>query len=202
MDRGQITHLGMFDLSTAFDTVDHAILLKRLDVSFGIRGNALNWFASYLSERSQQVSVDSVHGILASSFYLDFWVPQGSVLGPVLFLFYNADLVALVQGFGLSAHVFADDLQVYCHFLDGKEQIALQLFRDCSESVSRWMSSNRLKLNPLKTELFWLPSSRRNPTFLRKDIVLFGSPITLVNVVRNLGVILDENMTMSETPSI
>ena len=60
------------------------------------------------------------------------------------------------------------------------------------------MSSNRLKLNPLKTELIWLHSSRRNPTFLRKDIVLFGSPITAVNVVRNLGVILDENMTMSE----
>ena len=66
MDRGQITLLGMFDLSAAFDTVDPAILLKRLDVGFGIRGNALNWFASYLSGRSQQVSV---HGILASSFY-------------------------------------------------------------------------------------------------------------------------------------
>ena len=132
MDRGQITLLGMFDLSAAFDTVDHAILLKRLDVSFGIRGNALIWFASYLSWRSQQV-----HGILASSFYLDFGVLQGSVLGPVLFLLDTADLVALVQGFGLSAHVFADDLQVYCHFLDGKEQVALQLFRDCSESVCR-----------------------------------------------------------------
>ena len=103
-----------------------------------------------------------------------------------------------MQGFGLSAHVFADDLQVYCHFLDGREQVALQLFRDCSKSVSRWMSSNCLKLNPLKTELIWLHSSRRNPTFLRKDIVLFGSPITPVNVVRNLWVILDENMTMSE----
>ena len=60
------------------------------------------------------------------------------------------------------------------------------------------MSSNRLKLNPLKTELIWLHSSRRNPTFLQKDIVLSGSPITPLNVVRNLGVILDENMTMSE----
>ena len=60
------------------------------------------------------------------------------------------------------------------------------------------MSSNRLKLNPLKTELIWLHISRRNPTFLRKDIVLFGSPIIPVNVVCNLRVILNENMTMSE----
>ena len=67
--------------------------------------------------------------------------------------------------------------------------VALQFFRVCSESVSRWMSSNRLKLNPLKTELIWLHSSRMNPTFL----VLFGSSIMPVNVVRNLGVILDEN---------
>ena len=84
-------------------------------------------------------------------------------------------------------------------FLMARNRLLCNLFRDCFESVSRWMSSNRLKLNPLKTELIWLHcSSRRNPTFLRKDIVLFGSPITPVNVVRNLGVILDENMTMSE----
>ena len=165
------SHSGMFGLSAAFDSVDHAILHKRLDDSFSIRGNAVNWIASYLSGMSQQVSV---HGILASSFYLVFGMPQRSVLGPVLFLLHTADLVALVPGFGLSAHVFADDLQVYCHFLDGEEQVALQLFRDCSEYVSRWMSSNRLKLNPLKTELIWLHISRRNPTFLRKDIVLFA----------------------------
>ena len=89
----------MFDHSAAFDAVDHTILLNRLDASFGIRGNALNWFASYLSGRSQQVLV---YGILASSFYFDFGVPQESVLGPVLFHLYKADLVALVQGFNWS----------------------------------------------------------------------------------------------------
>ena len=95
----------------------------------------------------------SVHGILASLFYLEFGVPKRSVLEPVLFLLDTSDLVALVQGFGFTEHVFANDLQVYCHFLDGMEQVALQLFRDCSESVSRWMSSNRLKLNPLKNRV-------------------------------------------------
>ena len=77
-----------------------------------------------------------VLGILASSFYLDFGLPQGSVMGPDLFLFRTADLVALVQDCSLSAHGFADDLQVYCHFLDGKDQVALQLVRDCSKSMS------------------------------------------------------------------
>ena len=107
-----------------------------------------------------------------------------------------ADLVSLVRTFGLFAHAYADDLQVYYHLSPGEEHVALQRVRSCSDSVSRWMSSNRLKLNPSKTELIWLHSSRRNPGFIQNDIKLFGNFITPVGVVRNLGVILDENMTM------
>ena len=112
MDVGQITLLGMFDHSAAIVTVDHAILLRWLEVSFGIRGVALKWFASYLSGRIQQVSI---HGTLVLSTFLEYGVLQGSVLGPVLFLMYTTDLVGLVRTFGLFAHTYADDLQVYCH---------------------------------------------------------------------------------------
>ena len=97
------------------------------------------------------------------------------------------------------AQAYADDLQVYCHLSPGEEHIALQRFRSCSDSVSRWMTSNRLKLNPSKAELIWLHSSIRNPGFIQNDIELFGNFITPVRVVRNLGVILDENMTMLVT---
>ena len=82
LDRGQISLLGMFDLSGAFDT-GHSILLRRLEISFGIRGAALEWFSSYSTGRSQQVSV---HNVMAMSVFLDYGVPQGSVLSPVLFL--------------------------------------------------------------------------------------------------------------------
>ena len=89
---------------------------------------------------------------MAMSVFLDYGVPQGSMLGPVLFLLYTSDLVELVRSFGLLAHAYGDDLHVYCHMNVGSEQIMLQRFRDCADSVSRWMSSNRLKLNPSKTE--------------------------------------------------
>ena len=70
----------------------------------------------------------------------------------MLFLLYTSDLVELVRSIGLLAHAYADDLQVYCHKNVGSERIMMQRFRDCADSVSRWMSSNRLRNNPSKTD--------------------------------------------------
>ena len=126
-----------------FDTVNHSILLRWLEVSFGIRSVALNWFASYLSSKSQRVPA---HGILALSTFLEYGVPQGSGLGPILFLLYTADLVSWVH---------TSDL-LHIGLLPSsprEEHIALQRFRSCSDSVSRRMSSNRLKLDPSKTRV-------------------------------------------------
>ena len=135
---------------------------------------------------------------MAMSVFLDYGVPQGSVLDQVLFLLYTSDLVELVRSFGLLVHAYADDLQVYCDMNVGSEQIMLQRFRECADSVSRWMSSNRLKLNPSKTELIWFYSGRRQLSFVENDIELFGNHIAPVHTVKDLEVMLDKNMTVSQ----
>ena len=107
VDRGDLAALV---LSTAFDTVDHAILLQRLTVTFGISGVAHQWRKSYLSDRTQCVH----HGLTRSAVVsLLGGVPQGSVLGPLLLVLYTLDLITLVECHGLSPHLYADDSQVY-----------------------------------------------------------------------------------------
>ena len=110
VDRGDFAALVLLDLSAAFDTVDHDIFLQRLESSFGIADVARDWFRSYLSGRRQFVCCG---GIRSSAVPLICGVPQGSVLGPVLFILYVADLAALVESHGLTPHQYADDTQIY-----------------------------------------------------------------------------------------
>jgi len=111
LDSRDIAALALLDLSAAFDTVDHSILLLRLQRSFGLNGSALAWFTSYLCQRQQHVSL--CH-IVAST---QFGVPQGSVLSPILFVLYTADVVHLVEQHGFRVHHYADNTQCYgcCH---------------------------------------------------------------------------------------
>jgi len=108
VDRGQLTLLMMLDLSAAFDTVDHEILLTRLNKSFGLSGTVLDWFRSYLEDRTQVVSCG---GLLSNSSSMECGVPQGSVLGPILFVLYTVDILDIIETNGLTGHMYADDTQ-------------------------------------------------------------------------------------------
>ena len=102
--------LTLLDLSAAFDTVDHSTQLRRLMTSYGLGGAVHSWFTSYLDGRSQYVRRGALR---SSATALLCGVPQGSVLGPILFLLYTADLLELIQSHGLHPHMYADDTQVY-----------------------------------------------------------------------------------------
>jgi len=96
LDAGDLTMLTLLDLSAAFDTVDHATLLRRLEISYGIHSSSLGWFSSYLSSRFQYVRC----GLSKSTLIMVLCgVPQGSVLGPILFLLCTADIIRLIESF-------------------------------------------------------------------------------------------------------
>ena len=110
VDGGDLALLFLLDLSAALDTVDHAILLRRLNESYGLGGCVHGWFVSYFNRHTQFVC----HGASRStSTVMVCGVPQWSVLGPILFLLYTADQLRLVETYGLHPHLFADDSQIY-----------------------------------------------------------------------------------------
>ena len=109
----RVTLLALLDLNAVFNTVDHGILLRGLNTSFGIRGRVREWFSSYLLGRSQPILFD---GVKSDSFDLRFGVPQGSCLGPLLFVVYASKLFEIIQADLPDAHCFADYTQLYLSF--------------------------------------------------------------------------------------
>ena len=117
MNKQHVTILVLLDVSAAFDTVDHNVLLSRLHSKFGISGTALEWFRSYLNGRSQRVMVQ---GNLSRSLNLDFGVPQGSCLGPLLFTIYASKLFDVIKVHLPPVYCYAVDLQLYGSFSPNK----------------------------------------------------------------------------------
>ena len=101
----------LLDLSTAFDTVDNDILLKRLQDRFSVYGKALTWFSSYLSDHVQRICISSS---LSEKTELEYGAPKRSVLGPYLFTMYMDPLGDVIVALGVDHHIYADDTQLYC----------------------------------------------------------------------------------------
>jgi Reverse transcriptase (RNA-dependent DNA polymerase)/Endonuclease-reverse transcriptase len=193
-DAGQLTLLSLLDLSAAFDTVDHWILLERLRRSCGVIGLALGWIMSYLSGRTQFIRFNGAESCISS---VVCGVPQGSVLGPVLFLLYAAGVIKVVHDCGLSVHAYADDLQVYGHVDPAQSAELMARTADCVARVEVWMANNRLRLNPTKTEVIWLGSTRRLTQCTADLLELSGASVQPSHSVRDLGVVVDRDLSLA-----
>ena len=178
--------------------VDHRILLERLSDEVGIRRTALNWFRSYLSDRSQRVSV---HGVLSRPFGLNCGVPQGSCLGPLLFIIYASKLFKIVEHYLPDAHCFADDTQLYLSFktLGNTAQAdAIQAMEKCIDAVRKWMIQDRLMINDSKTEFLLVGTRQQLDKLDSCSITVGNNRISPSPCVRNLGSRFDSNLSMTD----
>lgn len=192
-DKKQISVLTLLDLSAAFDTIDHPILLNRLEKSFGISGLALSWFSSYLTDRTQCVQVGDLK---SKPCPLSYGVPQGSVLGPVLFSLYIQPLSALLKDHDVNFQKYADDTQLYkSSFPDFFTQLLSNVELSIS-SVKRWMLQNKLRLNDGKTEAICTASRNTLAKIKPTSLHAGDCEVPFQTCVRDLGVMLDSTLSM------
>jgi len=192
----QVSCLCLLDLSAAFDTIDHDILLQRLATWFGITDVALSWFRSYLLSRTSLVAAS---GFKSSSFSVPRGVPQGSVLGPLLFIMYTTPLSSLISNSSVSHHLYADDTQLYLSFSPLSFSSNIAQLQSAIAQVSSWMSSNLLSLNPNKTEFLIIGTPQQLSKLNDPKLVLnSATTITPVTSARNLGIVFDNHLCFDE----
>ena len=193
-DSGNISVLTLLDLSAAFDTIDHSILLNRLQYTFGIHGTALSWFTSYIKGRHQSVLIE---GISSDPVNLTCGVPQGSVLGPVLFTLYTYPLARIIQQHNIKYHLYADDTQLHDNDRPNNIQALLTRTSNSLTDIKNWMTTNKLILNDDKTEAMLIgtqPKLLQLPPSLH--LQLDNTSIAFLKSVKSLGVILDSSLSM------
>lgn len=192
-DEGKNTCLVLLDFSKAFDTLDHAILYKKLEF-FGLGGNSLEFFRNYLSNRRQRITINSQ----PSNYVItNRGVPQGSILGPLLFTIYTADFYEYLSN--CSIHQYADDTQVYFSFTFDNLHNALNRINFDLHTISRISKAHNLVLNETKTELLVFGKDSQtiieNPDF---EIKINDKKIEPKMVCKNLGIYLDVKLRFAK----
>ena len=184
LDEDKLVGSIMVDLSKAFDTVSHPILLKKL-ANYGVRAGELKWFDNYLNERKQRVGIDAVQSAWSD---IRRGIPQGSILGPLLFTLYVNDLPqAVVQG------KIADDTTLYCAS-DSYKDLSDSLSTDLEE-VTKWVERSGLRLNEIKTQMLLLSRKRKSKELENMVIKLKGQEVTQSEKVKYFGLWIDEGLT-------
>ena len=157
----------------------------------------LNWFTSYLSNRSQRVSID---GVLSEKFKLDCGVPQGSCLGPLLFVIYSSKLFQIIEKHLPNVHCYADDTQLYLAFKPGNDNDEVAAFRaleSCIAVIRRWMLSDKLKLNLDKTEFLIMGTWQQLAKIKIENLCVGDCRVTPSSTaVKHLGSWFDSRLNM------
>ena len=183
--------LVLLDLSSAFDTIDFSLLFYRLEHRFGFKGPALAWFKSYFQDRTQRVAIGNV---MSEEIALECGVPQGSVLGPLLFTLHLSPLEDVIMEHGMDVMCFADDTQIYLA-CDNAVKDAFKM-ETCIDEVRSWMITNRLILNDSKTEVLHFRSRFKSSDFL-SSIRVGVTHVKTSESVRDLGAHFDDFTSMS-----
>uniref|UniRef100_A0A8C2EP51 Reverse transcriptase domain-containing protein n=1 Tax=Cyprinus carpio TaxID=7962 RepID=A0A8C2EP51_CYPCA len=187
-DSGDCVILVLLDLTAAFDTVDHEILISHLRQRVGISGIALEWFRSYLADQTFCVSLgDSV----SFSAPLLCGVPQGSVLGPLLFSLYLLPLGSILRKNGISFHCYADDSLLYVRLKKKNDNSVGQLL-DCLDDIKAWMALNFLNFNDKKTEVMVFGGTTGTPPVDLGSLAPYIKPS-----ITNLGVKVDPELKLN-----
>ena len=194
IDKKEVTCLVLLDLSAAFDMVNHSILLQCLKYRFGIQGRVLDWITSYLTNRTQRVMIDDLE---SDPVELSRGVPQGSVLGPVLFNLYTSPLGDICKSHGIKYHQYANDTQNYFSFkpaIPGDDMHCIRTLQNCIKDIRIWMCTNMLKLNNDKTEFLVIGTKQQLSKVGDLSIQIGQDNINSIACMRNLGFYFDQNI--------
>ena len=193
MDDKEVVAVILLDLSKAFDSIDHVLLLKKLQV-LGVSDDALCWFKSYLTGRQQVVRIGST---VSETRTLNHGVPQGSILGPMLFNIYINDLPMVSKNGNLKSYV--DDSKLLLSFSINEVNSAVAQLNEDLRRVVSWCSLNSLLINPNKTKLLVF-ATRYMLKQIPADfhILPLGKKLFPVTSATDLGVTLDSGLTYDE----
>ena len=186
MEQGRAMFL---DLTKAFDMVDHQILLSKL-LAYGLSGNSHQWFRSYITDRKQRTSFVNE---MSNELPVTHGVPQGSILGPLLFVIYINDLPSILEY--CCSSLYADDTVIYCYGSSSQE-LRDKLNRNLL-AVAQWLN-DQLTLNLEKTKCMLVGSNRKLESKMALTVSIFDHNVNNVNSFKYLGIFISSDFTWTK----
>ena len=181
-DERKISILALLDLSAAFDTIGHKILIDRLKITFGFDNIVLNWFRSCVSDRTQSVKIEDFE---STPVPLPFDVPQGSVLEPILYTLYTTPLGSIIRNHNLNYHMYADNTQIYLSIESPDIFVLISSLENCLNDIKYWMLVNKFKLNDEKTEI--ILCNHKNYNITVDELSVGKEKINILKTAKKLG---------------